>query len=63
MCDQNWNRWEQVGNDGRWIFRSELAPAGADREVKDPVLAVMQGDVIKAGSLAKPFPTVVTSEK
>jgi len=26
-------------------------------------LAVMQGGVIKAGSLAKPFPTVVTSEK
>lgn len=26
-------------------------------------LAVMQGSVIKAGSLAKPFPTVVTSEK
>ena len=26
-------------------------------------LAVMQGGVVKAGSLAKPFPTVVTSEK
>jgi imidazolonepropionase-like amidohydrolase len=26
-------------------------------------LAVLQGGVIKAGSLAKPFPTVVTQEK
>jgi len=26
-------------------------------------LAIMQGGVIKAGQLAKPFPTIVTSEK
>ncbi len=30
---------------------------------REKFLAVMQGGVIKAGSLAKPFPTVVTSEK
>jgi imidazolonepropionase-like amidohydrolase len=30
---------------------------------RNKFLAVMQGGVIKAGSLAKPFPTVVTNEK
>ncbi len=30
---------------------------------RSKVIAVMQGGVVKAGSLAKPFPTVVTTEK
>ena len=32
-------------------------------EQRDRFIAVMQGGVVKAGRLAKPFPTVVTREK
>ena len=32
-------------------------------ERRDQFIAVLQGGIVKAGQLAKPFPTIVTSEK